>query len=355
VAGLQVELRASGNFGRTVAPARFEGDTVKFTRESVSESIAGGDAALWIRPAESGRERELGRIFEQIVSACGAFEWVTFVYLAWLNLIVLAFHRNLSHAALYFVAHTWVLLGIVSLAWAAAHSKNRAVRFVRDWYPLPLYIGCFEELRWLAHIVFPGWFDRWLIAFDYNLAGVHPAVWLARFSSPAMNDFMQFSYMTYFLYLVILPAILYACRERLAFWTVMVSTAIAHYSVYVIAPLFPVESPHYSSVSLGLKPLDGGWFTAAINLIEHFGRVHGAAFPSAHVAGSMVALLAARRYRPWLFWVSLPFFVCMCVATVYGRYHYVADVLAGIAVGAFGFEAGSWLMRRKGALPEVAD
>jgi membrane-associated phospholipid phosphatase len=104
-----------------------------------------------------------------------------------------------------------------------------------------------------------------------------------------------------------------------------------------------------------MKPLEGGWFTAAINLIERFGRVHGAAFPSAHVAGAMVALLAARRYRPWLYWVSLPFFVCMCVATVYGRYHYVADVLAGISVGVFGFEAGNWLMRRNGALPEVAD
>jgi membrane-associated phospholipid phosphatase len=80
-----------------------------------------------------------------------------------------------------------------------------------------------------------------------------------------------------------------------------------------------------------------------INLIEHFGRVHGAAFPSAHVAGSMVAILASWRYRRWLFWPCLPFFISMCVATVYGRYHYVADVLAGLAVGAFGFLLGSWL------------
>jgi len=79
--------------------------------------------------------------------------------------------------------------------------------------------------------------------------------------------------------------------------------------------------------------------------------VHGAAFPSAHVAGSMVALLAAWRYRRWLFWVCLPFFLCMCVATVYGRYHYVADVLAGLAVGAAGFASGSRLMRNRAALP----
>jgi membrane-associated phospholipid phosphatase len=45
----------------------------------------------------------------------------------------------------------------------------------------------------------------------------------------------------------------------------------------------------------------------------------------------------------------------MCVSTVYGRYHYVADVLAGIAVGAIGFAAGSQLMERKGSVAEIAD
>jgi len=81
--------------------------------------------------------------------------------------------------------------------------------------------------------------------------------------------------------------------------------------------------------------------------------VHGAAFPSAHVAGSMVAMLASWRHRRWLFWVCLPFFASMCVATVYGRYHYVADVLAGLAVGTIGFVAGERLMRKRGALPRA--
>lgn len=328
---------------------------MKLTRENVSLHASGGDVFHWNPGSTSARQALLPRGLDEIARACGAFEWVTFAYLAWLNGMVLAFHRNLPHAGLFFVAHFWVLLAIVSLAWAAAHSRSQVVRFARNWYPLPLYIGFFEELRGLVHIIFPGWFDHWLIAFDFNLAGVHPSVWLERFASPALNDFMQFSYMTYFLYLVILPAILYAQREHLAFWTVMVSTAIAHYSVYVISILFPIESPHYALASLELKPLEGGGLTSLIGIIERFGRVHGAAFPSAHVAGSTVALLAARRYRPWLFWVCLPFFVSMCVATVYGRYHYIADVLAGIVVGAAGFEAGTRLMARKGSLPEIVE
>jgi membrane-associated phospholipid phosphatase len=293
-----------------------------------------------------GAVRAISRWLDESLHDCGVFEWVTLAYLGWLNVIVLLCHRNIPHWALYLSTHAAIAAGILLLAGFAARSRSEAVRFARHWYPLPLYIFFFEELRGLVHAIFPGWFDRWLIAFDYTLAGTHPSVWLARFSSPALNDYMQFAYMTYFLYLVMLPAILYVQRERAAFWAVMVSTAIANYSIYIIAILFPIESPYYSLAALHMNRLPGDYCTALIELIERFARVHGAAFPSAHVAGSMVALLAAWRYRRWLFWVCLPFFASMCVATVYGRYHYVADVFAGLIVGGLGFALGTRLERR---------
>jgi membrane-associated phospholipid phosphatase len=313
------------------------------------------EAIVWNDLTRGGLFRGVARWLEEAWQACGAFEWMTFIYLSWLSAIFLIYHRNLAHPARGFVLHAAIALGILYLAGTAAVSHTAALRFARHWYPLPLYLYFFEELGGLVHAIFPGWFDRWLIQFDFNLAGVQPSVWLARHANPALNDFMQFAYMTYFLYLVILPAILYANRERFAYWTVMVSTAIAHYSVYVIAILVPVESPYYSLAALQAKPLTGGACTAVINLIEHLGRVHGAAFPSAHVAGSTVAILASWRYRRWLFWVCLPFFICMCVATVYGRYHYVADVLAGLAVGGMGFLAGSRLMDRAGSFRAKRD
>jgi membrane-associated phospholipid phosphatase len=287
------------------------------------------------------------RWLAEAVRACGPFEWITFIYFAWLSAIFLFCHRNLAHPVRGFALHAAIAVAILGLARAAARSQNAALRFARHWYPLPLYLFLFEELGSLVHAIFSGWLDRYFLQFDFNLGGVQPSLWLARYANPALNDFMQFAYMTYFLYLVLLPAILYANRERLAYWTVMVSTAIAHYSVYVLAILIPVESPHFSLASKQTSPLTGGACTAVIDLIERFGRVHGAAFPSAHVAGSMVALLASWCYRRWLFWVCLPFFACMCVATVYGRYHYIADVLAGLVVGSCGFLLGSRLMERR--------
>ena len=315
------------------------------------------DAESGVGEVALGRERaalEWSGFVSHVERACGAFEWVTFTYLAWLLVIFVTCHASIAHASRYFALHVALGAAISALCLAADQRPvSEALRFVRSWYPLPLYIFFFEELQGLVHAIFPGWFDRWLIAFDYGFAQVHPSAWLARFANPALNDAMQFCYMTYFLFLVLLPAILYFSRERGAFWSVMTATAMAHYTVYVIALLFPIESPYFALASLNTKPLVGGPFTATIELVEHFGRVHGAAFPSAHVAGSMVAIWAAARYRRGLFWACLPFFAGMCVATVYGRYHYVADVLAGIVVGSVAWLAAERLMLRRGAVPGV--
>lgn len=322
-------------------------------KKSESESLS-ARAIPWPVTSDTPRTSTLARAVASVYSACGAFEWVTLLYLAVVNTLIVAYRANLPSAPVYIVVHELVAAAIVVLSWACARSNDAFLRFARHWYPLPLYIYFFEELRGLVHLVFPVWFDAYLIQFDFSIAHEHPSVWLTRFANPALNDFMQFSYMTYFLYLVMLPALLYRARDARAFWTVMTSTAVANYSVYVISILFPIESPHFALAAL--QPhLAGGASTALINWIESFGRVHGAAFPSAHVAGSMVAILASWRYRRWLVWLCLPFLVSMMVATVYAGYHYVADVLAGMLTGAWGFAAGTWLINRPSALPRISE
>jgi membrane-associated phospholipid phosphatase len=100
--------------------------------------------------------------------------------------------------------------------------------------------------------------------------------------------------------------------------------------------------------------LAGGPFTALVSFIEKCGRVHGAAFPSQHVAGAVAALWGAWRHRRWLFWIFLPSVLCMCVSTVYVRNHYVADVFGGMVTGTLGYVIGSSIMKTRGAVATAA-
>jgi membrane-associated phospholipid phosphatase len=232
-------------------------------------------------------------------------------------------------------------------------SAKRFWHFWRHWYPHLFFLFCFEELGVLMHLITPQWQDQRLIAFDSWLTGVNPILWLEQFATPARNDFMQFAYLTYFIYLLTLGAILYCRRDWHAYWSVMTYSAVAYGIGYVIAIFFPIESPWFSMANLWHSDLQGGPFTATIGFIEHFGRVRGAAFPSEHVAGSVAALLGAWRHRRWLFWAMLPLVLCMCVSTIWGRYHYVADVFGGVATGTLGYWIGRSIMKRRGAMPAL--
>jgi membrane-associated phospholipid phosphatase len=320
-------------------------------------------APAWDSP-RPGLAGALRRTWEATRAMCGAFEWVALGYLVASSALIAIFAENLAHPLRLLGAQ--LAVACVILALCRVESRVRTIdsnssafaqkfwHFWRHWYPHLFFLFCFEELGYLVHLITPGWQDAKLIAADYWLIGVHPAMWLEQFATPGLNEFMQFAYISYFTYLLVLGGILYCREDWHAYWSVMTYSMVAYTIGYFIAIAFPIESPWFSMAGSWHGELRGGAFTALINFIEHYGRVRGAAFPSEHVAGSFAALWGAWRHRRWLFWVMLPLVLCMCVSTVYGRYHYVVDVFGGMITGTLGYVVGSWLMRRRSLTPADA-
>jgi membrane-associated phospholipid phosphatase len=310
-------------------------------------------------------EQEVGALIAREMAgawaACGAFEWVGLGYLALSSGLIVLFAENLAHpvwlvATQMFVATLILILcqaqvrAAERVEWRGQTFSSRFLHFWRHWYPHLFFLFCFEELAGLVHLTRQAWQDAKLIAFDHWLTGVNASLWLEQFAHPALNEFMQFAYFTYFFYLLVLGGVLYCRRDWESYWAVMVYSAVGYVLGYGISMLFPVQSPWFSMAGMWHGELTGGPFTALINLIERCGRVHGAAFPSQHVAGAVAAVWGAWRHRRWLFWIFLPLVVCMCASTVYVRNHYVADVLGGMVTGTLGYVIGSWLMNTRGAV-----
>lgn len=320
--------------------------------ETISVGVDTWPSAADVRASFAEQlRRELAKTW----AACGAFEWVALGYLGISSTMIAGFARNLTHPARLLALEGLVAMVIFALCriearFSSASASTFAQRwwhFWRHWYPHLFFLFCFEELAYLVHVVNPGWEDAKLIAFDYWLTGMHPSVWLEQFATPPRNDLFQLAYLTYFVYLLVVGGVLYFRKDWEGYWAVMTYSAAGYAIGYVIAMVFPIESPWFAMAGWWKGPLHGGPFTATIDFIEHFGRVRGAAFPSEHVAGSVAALWGAWRHRRWLFWVMLPLVATMCASTVWGRYHYVADVLAGAVTGTLGYVLGMWLMRAR--------
>ena len=80
-------------------------------------------------------------------------------------------------------------------------------------------------------------------------------------------------------------------------------------------------------------------------IYDHF-EAAGAAFPSSHVAVALCTVYFSFLYLPRLRYLHLFTSILLCISTVYGRYHYVVDVVAGVAVAAVLVPLGNWLYRK---------
>jgi membrane-associated phospholipid phosphatase len=275
-----------------------------------------------------------------------AADRLTLVYLLYSTALIIVCQRNIPRWAILIPIHFGLIAMIVGLAHARAKNIH-VLSLISHWYPPLLFLFFFEEIGLIVHAIFPDWFDRYLIVADYAIFGAHPTVWIEQFSGYWLNEYMQLVYTSYFLLTIGLGAYLWVRNQREDFGVFIASTCAAYYLCYVIFVLFPIESPHHTLRHLQQVELAGGPFTTFINLIEKHGRVHGGAFPSAHVAGSVVVLISAWRFARRVGYLLAPIALSICVATVYGRYHYAMDVFAGILMAAIGCWLGARLCAAK--------
>jgi membrane-associated phospholipid phosphatase len=314
------------------------------TMLELERGLSATNRLLLSRPLQPSRWRTLA---SRTVGACRVADHLTLAYLIFTAALVIICRRNVAHWETIALIHSGLIIFILLLA--NFHTRGpRLLRFLSHWYPVAGFGFFFEEIGHLVHALHPGWFDAALIRFDYALFGAHPTVWLEQLSNYWLNEYMQLAYTTYLVLIPGLAAYLWWRGERRGFEVFLVSTCAAYYLSYLIFIFFPIEGPYHTLAHLQRVELAGGPFTVLINLIERHGRVHGGAFPSTHVAGSVTVLISAYRFAPRLGRVLTPLVLSICVATVYGRYHYAVDVLAGAAMGAIGCWIGARLCRASG-------
>jgi membrane-associated phospholipid phosphatase len=99
--------------------------------------------------------------------------------------------------------------------------------------------------------------------------------------------------------------------------------------------LLPARSPRHALGFGNNIPLSGGIFFELVSLIQNYGSVVGAAFPSSHVAVAWIALLSLRHNYRYLFWSLVPLVITLMVAVVILQYHYVVDAIGGILIAIF--------------------
>ncbi len=273
---------------------------------------------------------------------------VFIVYLITVSLIITLFHRDVENWWVYVLTHS-VSAGLV-IVWVrfASAGRNTVIRTLRYWY-IPIVLGFFyEQIDDIIVIIHARYLDPYVYNFELALLGFHPSVVMERISTPLVTEFMNVGYHSYYWIGPVLGLSLYLKKDYIPFRRTLFSILVAFFISYLGFIIFPVVGPRYELAHLYDSPLTGYAVTRLQQFIMASGDIMGGAMPSSHVAVALVVLLCAWTYRKRMALVFTPLVVTLAVSTVYNRYHYVSDVIAGIMVGLMAFYFGKWVYRDPG-------
>ena len=221
---------------------------------------------------------------------------------------------------------------------------------VRDWFPFLAILLMYYSL-WgdATHLLVRHDCDGELIVLDQRLFGFQASVAIQRFITPARTAWMEFSYFYHILNIPLVGCFVYLFRPRSRFREMMSGLMVVTFLGLLGYILVPAIGPMYSLHDVYTVPLSQpiSIFNQQLEFMD-LARIHRDVFPSMHVAISfLVWLYAWRNSRP-LFWVLSPLVLSLWVSTVYLRYHYLVDVMAGLLLAPVSFLLANWLFGRFG-------
>jgi hypothetical protein len=241
--------------------------------------------------------------------------------------------------------------GLIAVAlavafWCGKEGGERRWRVRLGYYPVAMNIAYFT-LGTAIPVFHPGKEDAWLQRLDTRIIGGNASLWLQRVTHPVFTDGLSACYLFFFPGLLL--SWLHYFRRELPVLRAFVVGQFTVYGLgflgYTLVPalgpyLDPVMAPQFD------VPLAGGWITQLNDHCVRAGSNKVDVFPSLHCGVTAFILFFHRRHAPARFrWVLVPT-VGLWVATVYLRYHYFVDVLAGFTLAA----ASLWLVRPAASL-----
>ena len=219
--------------------------------------------------------------------------------------------------------------------------------FLSWWYP-----DTYELNRALPNLdhLFAGW--------EQSLFGCQPSLLFSqKISYGWFSELMCLGYVSYFP-LMLITYLYYFFKRYKEFQMTAFVMLGAFFAYYVVFVLLPVTDPQFyylavgpEKIATGIFPNLGDWFLThaermaapgwtdgffyhLLDLTHDAGERPTAAFPSSHVGVTTIVMLLALRTRSkGLIFIILPFYILMCLSTVYIYAHYAIDAIAGMVTG----------------------
>ena len=280
-------------------------------------------------------------------------DWLMLSYLLAISLVITWFIQKFDNAGMLLLAHGAAISLIVAYAFLP---RLPGAFFFRHVYPIPYVFACYRVMSVIIRSIREARSDAMLAAWDFALWHAHPTVWLERVQFPLVVELLQIIY-ALFVPAILAVALILWIRQREDFRGYAFLLTPGFLASYVLYFVVPARGPRIFLDGLQTKPLVGLWLFGPLrSLLDVMESSHYDCFPSGHTEMTIIAWWATRRISSGLSTLYLVYTALILLATVYLRYHYTVDLIAGILVAALVLYAAPHfekkLLRRERQLPD---
>lgn len=256
---------------------------------------------------------------------------VFLLYVAFSGALILGFGWRLSVPLWLGLTLAHVALIAIALLWSSRPLSGPSIAgFFRDAYPALFVTFLYWELRYLAQLFSNGYHDAFVLRLEAALFGEQLAVTFSeRLPNLWLSELLHFCYGLYWVLLPLAAAALYLRGRLRGFRELVYVELVVFFACYLVFIFFPVAGPYYQFPEIGGE-LAAGPFYRLVHWVLTDGGSKGAAFPSSHVAVAITIVLVSWRHDRVLALLAAPLVIGLTIGTVYGRFHYGIDALAGV-------------------------
>lgn len=262
-------------------------------------------------------------------------DWLIIGYCGLMILLILALGRPINQYADELLFYAGMATAAALIIRFVPEQGHWAQRLLRIAYPALMFTFFYRATGGVMFLVFDRFFDGHLTGMEQAILGFEPSLYIDKHAlHVSLNELFMGCYFAYYF---MLPGYLvptFILKRNGEMRRALAAISLTFFVSYMLFFLYPIEGPRWHFQGQYLHTIDGPFFRQLVNFMIAKGAVRGGCMPSTHVAVALVILLFVFRQSKMWGWIMLPVVLGLAVGTVWGRYHYISDVVVGALIGA---------------------
>ncbi len=270
-------------------------------------------------------------------------DWIIMGYCALMTGLLLLFGRPLGEYADELLFYVGVLALVLLIVRIFGEKQSTVARFVRLLYPAIFFTAFYRMTGGMMFLLHDRFMDSRLSGFEQAILGFEPSQYIDRFLPNLwITEILMGSYFSYYLMLPALLIPLFIWKKDAMIRQSLAAISLTFFVGYMLFFLYPVEGPRWHYADQYIHAVEGPFFRQIVELVQAKGSVRGGCVPSTHVAVAIIVMVYFFKIAKPLGWVTALLNLGMALGTVWGRYHYVTDVVVGSIIAVVAL----WIVNR---------